>query len=104
MKLAIIEMSRIISEEPYCRHEFIRGLIRGAINEIPACASRSLYIPTIKSEDWILSDYEEDGMLPIGINYTITLTPIAQGEDTAKTWEDFFEKCNNWMMSESLYF
>ena len=105
MKLTPIIVETLVDlEVEYCKNQVIMKLLKSASEEIPACATRGLYIPTIKSESWIMSDYEdENGELPIAIKYTLSLTPT-NGRDTAEAWEKFHIVVMNWMQGESWYF
>lgn len=107
MKLTTIEVALVVDPEvDYCKHQIIMHLMHTAFyDKMPACATKSMYIPTLKSESWILSDYEnERGELPVGIKYTLTMTPAPRRRRTIKAWKKFRTTWVNWMRGESWYF
>ena len=79
MKLEKISVNTVTENED---KDIFSSLLIAAIEEIPVCASRFLYHPSISGEYWELDAYEE-----IGYRYELCLTPITDGQETTDEWK-----------------
>lgn len=91
MKLEKISVNTVTENED---KDIFYSLLIAAIEEIPACASRYLYHPSISGEYWELDAYEE-----IGYRYELSLTPITDGQETTDEWKLLIDYISNYSQS-----